>query len=158
MYNNSVKQYQRFSVWLLPLIVIGGWFYPLLGFLVVAMMAYFIPSSYFFGRAWCRYFCPRGAFLDLAMPVVSAKKPLPAFFRAERFRAAVMAPILGFLGFRLWQTGGNLLLVGAVFVLMCTLTTIFGILIGIYYKPRGWCVICPMGYIQELIGRTAGKR
>jgi polyferredoxin len=44
-------------------------------------------------------------------------------------------------------------LIGSVFVLMCLLTTIISIILGIRTKHRGWCTICPMGTLQEKIGK-----
>jgi hypothetical protein len=28
--------------------------------------------------------------------------------------------------------------------------------IGNIYRPRAWCAVCPMGTLQEMIGRKAG--
>jgi hypothetical protein len=40
------KKNQLIMIWLLPLIVIGGLFYPTLCYLLVAMMAFFLPFSF----------------------------------------------------------------------------------------------------------------
>ncbi|MCM8783705.1 MAG: 4Fe-4S binding protein [Candidatus Omnitrophica bacterium] len=65
---------QSIMIWILPLILIGGLLIPILGYLVLAMMAFFFTLSYFKGRFWCRFLCPRGAFLDLVLSRVSLKK------------------------------------------------------------------------------------
>ena len=44
-------------------------------------------------------------------------------------------------------------MIGSVFVVMCILTTIISIILGILTKHRGWCAICPMGFLQEKIGK-----
>jgi polyferredoxin len=44
-------------------------------------------------------------------------------------------------------------MVGAVFVVMCLITTVISIILGVSTKHRGWCAICPMGFLQEKIGR-----
>jgi len=144
-------------IWLLPLIVIGGLFYPLLGYLVVAMMAILLIMALSRGRYWCWNLCPRGAFLDIVLSKVSLNKPLPKSFVKQWFRWLVFFLFMSFLIFRIMQTGGNLIALGAVFVVMCILTTIISIILGTITKHRGWCVICPMGILQEKIGRISQK-
>lgn len=141
-------------VWLLPIILIGGLFYPQIGYLVIGMILFFSILSYFKARSWCWYLCPRGSFLELFMPFISSNRPLPKVFHKQWFRWTVFVVLIGYLISMLIRSGGNLLLIGAAFVSMCILTTIIGILIGIPTKPRGWCVICPMGLLQETISKT----
>lgn len=148
-----MKKTQIITVWLLPLIVVGGLFYPLLGYLVVAMMAILLIMSFFKGRYWCWNLCPRGAFLDMAISKVSRNKPMPRFFVKGWFRWLVFFLFMGFLVFRIIRTGGNPVAIGAVFVVMCILTTAISIVLGVTTKHRGWCAICPMGTLQDKIGK-----
>jgi polyferredoxin len=60
---------------------------------------------------------------------------------------------MGFLTFRLVAAGHSFLAVGAVFVMMCVITTLIAIALGIVYKERAWCMICPMGKLQEQVGK-----
>ncbi len=152
-----MKKTQMIMVWFLPLIVIGGLFYPLLGYLVVAMMAIFLTLSVFKGRYWCWNLCPRGAFLDIVLSKASLKKPMPKSFIKQWFRWLIFVLFMIFLTFRIIGTGGNLIAIGAVFVLMCILTTVISIILGILTKHRAWCVICPMGTLQEKIGKIAHR-
>lgn len=48
--------------------------------------------------------------------------------------------------------------VGAVFVVMCIVTTVIAIILGVSLKPRGWCVICPMGTLQNKLGRLSRRK
>ena len=145
-------------IWFLPLIVIGGLFFPILGYIVVAMVAFFLTLSFFKGRYWCWNLCPRGAFLDIVMPKMSRKKPAPRLFARNWFRWLIFALFMGFLIFRIKQAGGNLIAIGAVFVFMCLLTTIISIILAIITRHRGWCAICPMGTLQEHIGKIKKKQ
>lgn len=145
-------------VWFLPLIVIGGLFYPLLGYLVVAMMVIFLTLAFFKGRYWCWNFCPRGAFLDIVLSKVSLNKPWPKSFTKQWFRWLIFVLFMSFLILRVVRTGGNLIAIGLVFVAMCILTTIISIVLGIATKHRGWCMICPMGTLQEKIGKIPHKK
>ncbi|MFC1675220.1 4Fe-4S binding protein [Candidatus Omnitrophota bacterium] len=148
-----MKKSQAIMVWFLPVIVIGGLFYPLLGYLVLAMMAFFIVLSFFKGRYWCWNLCPRGAFLDIALSKVSAKKPLPKVFTKKWFRWSIFVLFIAFLILRIRGTGGSLIAIGYVFVGMCLLTTIISIILGVTIRHRGWCAICPMGTLQDEIGK-----
>lgn len=145
-------------VWLLPLVVIGGLFYPLLGYLVVAMMAVLLTLSAFKGRYWCWHLCPRGAFLDILLSKASLQKPLPANFSKPGFRWAIFYFFVAFLIFRIVRAGGNLIAIGTVFVGMCLLTTIIAVILGVMTRHRGWCAICPMGTLQDKISNISNQR
>ncbi|MBN3038530.1 MAG: 4Fe-4S binding protein [Candidatus Omnitrophica bacterium] len=151
------KKTQLIMVWFLPIILIGGLFIPVLGYLVVAMMAFFLVLSLFKSRFWCWNLCPRGAFLDIILSKISLKRPLPKIFLKAWFRWSVFILFLGFLTYRILSTGGDLILIGSVFVSMCLLTTIISVLLGVSIKHRSWCAICPMGTLQEKIGNIKKK-
>jgi ferredoxin-type protein NapH len=152
-----MKKTQLIMVWLLPLIVIGGLFNPFLGYLVLAMIAFFLTLSFFKGRYWCWNLCPRGAFLDIVISRISRNRPFPKQFAREWLRWLIFFLFIAFLIFRLAKAGGNLIAIGAVFVTMCIITTVISIILGVAGRHRGWCVICPMGTIQEAIGKIRNK-
>ncbi|MEW6100718.1 MAG: 4Fe-4S binding protein [Candidatus Omnitrophota bacterium] len=143
-----MKKMQTLTVWLLPLIIIGGFFIPALGYLVIAMMAILLALSFFKGRYWCWNLCPRGAFLDIVLSKVSPNKPIPKIFLKQTFRWLVLIIFSAFLALRLGRTAGNWLAIGMVFVSMCLITTVISILLGVFSKHRAWCFICPMGTLQ----------
>ena len=151
------KKSQLMMVWLLPVIVIGGLFYPVLGYLVLAMMAFFLTLSVFKSRYWCWHLCPRGAFLDIAMSRLSLQRPVPRIFARTCFRWSIFALFMAFLIYRLIIKGGNPLAIGAVFASMCLITTVISVVLGVATRHRGWCAICPMGTLQERLGRMNKK-
>ncbi len=153
-----MKKSQLIMIWLLPLIVIGGLFIPVLGYLVLAMIVFFIILSFFKGRYWCWNLCPRGAFLDGIISKISTKKPIPRIFTKQWFRWLIFVLFISFLIYRILHTGGNLIAIGAVFVTMCIITTILSIILGTSMKHRSWCIICPMGTLQEKIGKINSKK
>lgn len=152
-----MKKSQLIMVWFLPLIIIGGFFYPILGYLVLGAMLFMLTLSIFKTRYWCWNLCPRGSFLDLGLSKISRNKPIPMMFTREWFRWIVFALVMTFLVFRLSRTGGVIIAIGFVFVIMCLLSTIIAIILGITTKHRAWCMICPMGLMQEKIGRIKNK-
>ena len=152
------KKSQLIMVWLLPLIVIGGLFVPVLGYLVVAMMAFLLVLSIFKGRYWCWHLCPRGAFLDLGMSKFSPNRPMPRLFTRQAFRWLVVAGFMAFLAYRIIQSGGTFIAIGSVFVGMCILTTVIAMILAVILRHRTWCAICPMGTLQETIYNTRNPK
>jgi polyferredoxin len=150
-----MKKTQLAMFWLLPIIVIGGLIYPVLGYLVLGMMAVLLTLSIFKGRYWCANLCPRGAFLDIAISRLSIKRQIPRFFARQWFRWSVFFMFMCFLTFRIIQTGGNWIAIGAVFVGMCILTTVISVILGVLTKHRSWCAICPMGTLQERLHKIS---
>jgi len=145
------KILQSIMIWLLPVIVIGGLFFPLLGFLVFFMMLFFLTLSYFKGRFWCSHLCPRGAFLDLILSKFSLRKKIPRIFLSTWFKWLFLAAFMAFFVLQLVVSPKNPVAVGFVFVRMCLITTIIAIILGIPLKERAWCAICPMGTLQTKI-------
>ncbi|SFR09991.1 4Fe-4S binding protein [Desulfoscipio geothermicus] len=140
----------------LPLVAIGGWFYPMLGFLLFGCMLGAVGLSFFRGRNWCDWMCPRGAFLDLALGPISRKITIPKFFRHEAVRAFMVLLIFTVIGVQFYLNWGNLSAMGLALVRVLTVTTVVGILLGWGIHPRTWCHICPMGTVAHWIAR--GKK
>jgi len=75
----------------LPLVVVGGWFLPLLGYLLIGCMLGALGiAAYGKGRLWCDWMCPRGSFYDLFLDRISRKKKIPEMFRSSGSRIAVI--------------------------------------------------------------------
>ena len=139
-------------VWLLPIIIIGGLFFPVLGYLVFLMMVFFSILSYFKGRFWCAHLCPRGSFLDLVLSKVSREERIPKFFLNPAVKWAVFGIVIAVFILQLIATEKTVAAIGFVFVRMCLVTTLIAIVVGIPTKARAWCAICPMGLLQAKIG------
>jgi len=139
--------------WVLPLILIAGWRYPLLGYFIPVCMAAGVGVALFKGRYWCDWLCPRGSSFDLLLSRVSLKKEIPPIFRNTKFRIFIMAVLMTVLATqlpRLWPSVGGM---GRVFVTMLTITTTVGIILGILTHPRNWCTYCPVGTLGNWLGR-----
>lgn len=149
---------QKITVWLLPLILVGGLFFKLLGYLVFLMMVFFLTLSYFKGRFWCSYLCPRGAFLDLVLSKLSLKRKIPKLFLSHKVKWIFFAFFMAFFVFQLIVSPKDPYSIGFVFVRICIITTIISILFGIPFHQRSWCAICPMGTLQNKISSLSQKR
>lgn len=153
--NRNRKQYLTF--WILPLVVIGGWFYPLLGYLLPICMVAAMGIALFKGRYWCDWLCPRGASWDLLLSRLSLKKEVPTFFKSTPFRMLWIMILMGVLAWRLPIAFAGLdkvNQVGLVFTMLLTVTTAIGIVFGIPIHHRIWCQgFCPLGTMSSWIGK-----
>lgn len=148
-----MKKAQIIMVWFLPLVVIGGFFYPMLGYFVLGAILFMLILSIFKARFWCWNFCPRGSFLDLGLSKISRNKAIPGVFTKPWFRWLVFILIMSSFTLQIMRTGGRIREIGLVFVIMCAVSTVIAIVLGIATKHRAWCMICPMGLLQEKIGK-----
>ena len=143
---------QWFYASVTALILVLGWKYPLLGYLVVAAMVGGIVSGILAGRWFCGNMCPRGGFLERIISRYSPGKPMPAWAKSMKIRIGVLLFLICMVilnGSRnpdSWQHWGY------VFWLICLVTTILGGILAFFWNARSWCAICPMGTIQSWLG------
>jgi len=140
----------------LPMVIIGGWFFPKLGFFLLLCMAGAIGVALYKGRAWCDWMCPRGSFYDLFIQRFSLKREIPSVIRNRWFRTIILALMLGVLGTQVYLNWGDLNRIGTAMVKLLTVTTSAGIILGLFYHQRVWCHICPMGTLSYHM--SEGKR
>ncbi len=142
--------------WSLPIVAIGGWFYPYLGFLMLLCMAAPVVIGAIRGRFWCGWVCPRGSFFDYVMSRFSRNKPAPKWLRSKAFRRGVLIFLMSMMTVQLTLAWPNPQAIGRVFIMLLTVTTLVGIGLAVAYKPRTWCTFCPMGTMASWVSR--GKR
>ena len=147
----SRKYWQIALAPLVPLVVIGGYFWPYLGYIAMAMLVFVFILALFRGRYYCGWFCAMGAFFERVLSVVSSKRKMLPLFKESWFKWLVFALMMGLLVSRLILAGGDPRKIGAAFVMMWTISIGMGIGLGLVWKPRSWCSICPMALLQGLI-------
>ena len=140
---------------LVPLVVIGGYFWPYLGYIAIAMLLFMLILSLFRGRYYCGWFCAMGSFHERLLALFSRKKKMLPVFKAPWFRSLIFVLMMGLLLSRLILADGDPKKIGAAFVMMWTISTGMGIWLGLLWKPRSWCSICPMGLFQGFLGLRA---
>ncbi len=151
------KQRSRLQkyTWLgLPLVLVGGWFFPALGYVVLAGAAAALLMAPSKGRLWCDWLCPMGSCYDLYLSTISRKKEFPFSLRSTVSKTTTAVILLGALGLLIYNTsdGGNG--IGLSLIILLALTTLFGVAIGIRYQERGWCHICPIGSLANVYSRN----
>lgn len=148
------KTVQMLLAPLVPLVIIGGVFYPYLGYVALAMMILMLVLAVFRGRYYCGWICAMGSFHERILARISLKREMPSLFKKSWFRWLFFAGLMGLMVTRLIMSGGEPERVGAVFVMMWTVATTIAIAFGLYYKPRSWCNFCPMATMQGLYSQN----
>ncbi len=142
------KESQLLMALFLPFVLVGGYFCPKIGFTVVGLITLFLVLSSRRGRFYCGWLCPMGAFHERFLAKVSLHRPVPKLFKTSWFRWLVFVVMMGFMTTRLVMAWGDVKAVGGVFRTMWIVSMTLAIGLGIYFKSRVWCVICPMGLMQ----------
>ena len=137
---------------LVPIVIIGGLFWPYLGFIVPVVMITGMLGGFFRGRWVCGWLCPRGAFLERVMSKISFNLGIPDFLRKYSFRWVLFALLMGFMVFRLSANPSSAEHWGRVFVQLCMVTSGIGIVLAVLFHPRTWCSFCPVGTFSSTIG------
>jgi len=134
------------------LVLIGGWFYPLLGYFIPFCMILGIGSSFFVGRKWCDWTCPRGSFYDFCLRPLSPKREIPGILKNINFRLLVLVILMVFMLVNLVLRWPDPIKIGKFFVILLTITTVLGIILALLFHPRSWCLICPIGTLIHFTG------
>lgn len=134
--------------------VIGLLYYPLIGYLAIVCMVGPVITSFFWGRFWCGWLCPRGSFYDHLIAPLSPKKKIPPILKSMTTRLLILALVMGLFILQVSRAWGNWSAVGFVFIRMILATTIVGAILGFFLHPRTWCNFCPMGTMASLIGKA----
>jgi len=139
-----------------PIVIVGGWFYPLLGYFIPICMIAGISIAFSRGRKWCDWYCPRGSFFDTAIMRISPNKQIPAAFKSLSMRIAMLTILMSVVTVQIIRFWPDPYKIGKAFVVVLTVTTGIALVLAIIYHPRIWCCFCPIGSISNWVGK--GKR
>lgn len=158
----KIKDYS----WILvPIIAVGGLFYPKLGLLLVPIMGTIMIMGFFTGKFWCGNLCPHGGFFDKIVAPFSKNKKIPQVISSRAFKIAFFLFFMGMFSIRtmrvisLWGSLYFLDKLGFIFAFNYLMPTIIGTVLALFVKPRAWCTFCPMGTMEQLaykLGKTLG--
>jgi len=132
-------------------IAVAGFFWPVVGLAVPVLILFALVSNFFGRRSFCAGVCPNGRSLSAAFTRVSRGKALPEAFRFPFLRSLLCGFMLFCVVSLLARTGGNIALVGRVFWMMYVIATGLSAAMALFFKPRSWCAICPMGTLQDTL-------
>lgn len=134
-------------------LLIAGMLYPPVGYFMLFCMIAAMAFGVVKGRSWCDWMCPRGSFFDILLAPFSRQREIPGFFSHWVFRLAWMTMLMSVLAVRLPPLWGDWYDMGRPFVTLLLVTTSVGIILGMIYHQRIWCMFCPMGSMANLLGR-----
>lgn len=141
--------------WLLALVVLTvlllGWVFPALGFVVPVAMVTGMGGGVFRGRWVCGNLCPRGSLLDTWLGA-RPRRPLPDWLPRPAVRWTLLAILVGLMVAQLAVDPGNWQHWGVVFWRMCLVTTTAALMLAVTFSSRGWCAICPVGTVAAQVG------
>lgn len=103
------------------------------------------------GKLHCSHYCPRGSVFGKYLPYISTNKPLPLWMREKWFKNLLLFTMLMLFSFSMYHSGGDFKKISfGLFRLMLS-SFVVGALLGVFFKPRAWCQVCPMGHGTSLI-------
>ena len=129
--------------------------YLVLGFVNIlfawlGMICFIVPLVISIGwgnKTYCNKFCGRGQLFSILGGHfgLSRKKDMPKWMKSKYFRYGFLIFFFTMFFIMLWNT----YLVFGFYSIMLT-STILGFVTMILFKPRSWCVYCPMGTMTQL--------
>gem|GEM_PF-6035458 len=97
------------------------------------------------GKIHCVKYCPRGSFLGQLVNRISLGYKMPKFMKNNLFKDGLLVLMNLLLTTSIVHARGDLVKVAFAMFRFMGGSFIVGILIGVLFKGRSWCVICPMG-------------
>lgn len=109
------------------------------------------------GKIHCSSYCPRGSFLGKFMQYVTLNQGIPKWMNTKKFKHGLLIFMLIMFGLAMYHAGFAFQKVAFALFRFMGASFMVGILMGVLFKPRSWCQVCPMGHATGLI-RDALKK
>jgi polyferredoxin len=108
------------------------------------------------GKIHCSHYCPRGSILQKFLKQISFKNTLPLPIR-KHGKKVLLTIMISLFSFSMYHAGPNIYRIGFALFRFMTASLALGVIMGIIFKPRSWCQVCPMGYATELLVNSKSK-
>lgn len=109
------------------------------------------------GKIHCSKYCPRGSLLGKFVSRISFENELPHYMRGKKAKNILLTLMLTMFSISLYHAGFEVKAVGFALFRLMSASLALGIVMGIFFKPRSWCVVCPMGHATGLIRDMQNK-
>lgn len=103
------------------------------------------------GKVHCSHYCPRGSFLGKFLNKISLNNKLPNWMKSKKAKNILLILMVTLLTISLIHSKGEFNKIAFSLFRFMLSSFVVGILLGIIFKPRSWCQVCPMGYATGLI-------
>ena len=145
--------WKKYSILLVAALAIGGFFYPVLGILGLMLVA--LVMNFRSRRSFCAGVCPNGNFLATAIKPLTRNRRIPRAMVYPQLRRMLCGAMLFCLVGLLSRNHSDPQSIGRVFWWIYMVALSLGIVLGLAYKPRAWCAVCPLGTLQDTIAEAA---
>ena len=92
-----------------------------------------------------------GAFLGKFLEKLSMQNNLPKFMKTKKFKNALLTLMVVMLSLSIIHSGGQIDKIAFALFRFMFASFVVGVLMGVFFKPRSWCQVCPMGHATGLI-------
>ena len=148
----KIKSHQGWSWIFLIMFLLFSIFDIRFGFLgIICMIAPIYHALRGKGKIHCSKYCPRGSLLGKFLERLSFENDLPLLMKGKKAKNTLLGLMFFMFTLSLYHAGFDVKAIGFAIFRLMTVSLIFGIIMGIIYKPRSWCVVCPMGHATGLI-------
>lgn len=110
------------------------------------------------GKVHCSHYCPRGSFLGKFLQNISMGNTMPKWMKTKAAKNILLGIMITLLTVSLIHSGGDFNKIAFSLFRFMGVSFIVGIMMGVIFKPRSWCQVCPMGYSTGLIKKSKDKR
>ena len=126
-------------------------YFGLLGLICMTMPIYHALRKR--GKVHCAKYCPRGSFLGKFLSKISLHNNLPKWMTTKLFKNSLLGVMLLMLSISMIHSRGSIPIIAFSLFRFMGVSFIVGILLGIFFKPRSWCSVCPMGNMTHKISK-----
>lgn len=154
--NRVFNPVRKFSWLLVPLVALGGLWFPKLGLLIIPLMLALAILGFLKGKYWCGNLCPHGSLFDFIVMPLGANRKIPFFMKHKLMAAVVFSWFMYMMisrlikVFAIFGSASFLDRLGYIFVFNYLVVTIVGTVLALTVSPRSWCNFCPMGTLGIL--------
>ncbi len=124
---------------------------------LICMLSPILLSSLGHGRKNCSSICPRGSFLQQIIDKISLNYPMPKFMTKKWFKHLILILLFLAFSYSMYMSKGNINKIAFAIFRMVAVTTVIAFILGVIYKPRTWCAVCPMGHLSGEITKYKAK-
>lgn len=115
------------------------------------------------GKIHCSKYCPRGSLLGKFLQRLSFENEMPSFMKGKKTKNLLLGLMLLMFSISIYHAGFDIQAISFAIFRLMTVSLVLGVFMGIIYKPRSWCIVCPMGHATGLIrdfqkANTQGKQ
>ncbi|RKD27202.1 4Fe-4S binding domain-containing protein [Caminicella sporogenes DSM 14501] len=109
------------------------------------------------GKIHCSHYCPRGSLLGNFLKYISLDYNLPKSIRSKTAKNILLTLMMVVFSISLFKAGFNVKRIGLAVFRFMAVSSIISVIMGIFFKPRSWCQVCPMGHATGLIKQSMDK-